>query len=115
MTSPAQMLTSPLSGGVVPRPRMVSHRMHLPEPRPPKTALYRAGRSSGSKTRAVGIFRIDNDALDAVNQFKGAVIVIGKGLHRLAPAAIEDRGRCRDARRGRRVLCPHHADKHIDR
>src|SRR5690242_2729603 len=100
MTSPAQTLTSPLSGGVVPRPRIVSQMMHLPEPRPPNAALYRAGCSSGSKTRAVGIFRVDNDALNAVNEFEGAIIAVRKRLHRLAPAAIEDRGRRRDARRG---------------
>jgi hypothetical protein len=34
---------------------------------------------------------VDNDALDSVDQFKGAVIAILDCLRRLAPATIQDR------------------------
>ena len=46
------------------------------------------------------IFRIDNDALDAMDQFKRAAIAILDGLRRLAPAAIEDGIGRRHPRRG---------------
>ena len=35
---------------------------------------------------AVGIFRVDNDALDSVDQFKGTVIAIARELKITAPA-----------------------------
>src|SRR5882757_11574147 len=59
----------------------------FPEPLPPYALLYRAGASSGSKIRAVGIFRTDNDALDSMDQFKGAIAAVLDGLGGLAPAA----------------------------
>jgi len=49
-----------------------------------------------------------------MHEFEGAIIIVREGLHRLAPAAIENRGRRRNTRRGRRVLCPHDADQHVD-
>ena len=61
----------------------------FPDPRPPCTALYLAGASSGSNIFAVGIFRMDNDALDFVDQFKvfsdkiatpGDGVIIFRGL-----------------------------------
>jgi len=58
---------------------------------------------------------MDNDALNAMYEFEGAGIVVRKRLHRLAPATVEDRGRRGDARRRRCVLCPHDADKDINR
>src|SRR5882757_5782673 len=81
----------------------------LPEPRPPNAALYRLDASSGSNTRAVGILRVDNDTLDFVNEFKRAIVAILQRLRRLAPAAIKDGGRGRDARGRRRVLGFHDA------
>src|ERR1700753_2263985 len=82
----------------------------LPEPLPPNAPLYRAGASSGSNTRAVGILRVDNDAFDLVDELKRAMVAILQRLRRLAPAAIEDRRRGRDARGRCRVLCLHDAD-----
>src|SRR6185437_361661 len=87
----------------------------LPEPLPPNTPLYRAGASSGSNTRAVGIFRVDNDTLDFLDELESAIVAILQRLHRFAPAAIEDRRRGRNARRGGRVLGLHDADQGIDR
>src|SRR3979411_1757351 len=60
----------------------------FPEPRPPCAALYRAGTSNGSKILAVGIFRVDNDALDFMDEFKGTVLAITDGLRGLAPATV---------------------------
>src|ERR1700732_4610182 len=74
----------------------------LPEPLPPNAALYRAGASSGSKTFAVGIFRMDNDALDSMDEFQGGVLARVDRLRGFAPAAIENGvGRGNPRRRGR--------------
>src|SRR6266852_690414 len=87
----------------------------LPEPRPPYAALYRAGTKSGSNILAVGILRMDNDALDSMDQFESAVIAILDRLCGLAPAAIQNgvgRGYpcCR-----RCILASHDADKDSER
>jgi hypothetical protein len=106
---------NPARGSVVPSPSTLSHTSNFPEPRPPCTPLYRAGASSGSKTFAVGILRMDNDALDAVDELEGAVIAVLQGLCGLAPAAIEDGVRSRYARRRGGILAAHDADQDIDR
>src|ERR1700730_7436910 len=62
----------------------------FPEPLPPYAPLYRAGTSRGAKILAVRIFRMDNDALDSVDQLERAVGAVLDGLRRLAPAAIQD-------------------------
>src|SRR3954447_5660588 len=87
----------------------------FPDPLPPYTPLYRAGASSGSKISAVGICRVDNDALDSMDQSKDAVIATFRRLRRLAPAAVQDGVGRRDARRGRCILTSHDADKNVDR
>src|SRR5215813_10200772 len=87
----------------------------FPEPRPPKAALYLEGARSGSKIFAVGILRVDNDALDAVDEFERAIIAVLQGLRGLAPSAVEDRVRGRDARGVGGVLRSYHADQAIDR
>src|SRR6267154_4157594 len=87
----------------------------FPEPRPPNAALYLAGRKSGSKIRAVGIFRMDNDTLDSMDQLKGAVIVIADRLRGLAPAAVENGVGGGNPRGGSCVLASHHADQDIER
>jgi hypothetical protein len=87
----------------------------FPEPRPPKAPLYRAGWSSGSKTLAVGIFRVDNDALNLMDQFKGTVVGVLKRLRGLTPAAVENGVGGGDARGRGRILASHDADQHVDR
>jgi hypothetical protein len=39
---------------------------------------------------AVGILRVDNDALDSLDQLEGAVVAILDRLRRPAPAAIQN-------------------------
>jgi hypothetical protein len=85
----------------------------LREPRPP--ALYRAGKSNASKIFVVRIFRMNNDTLNSMDQFKRAIIAIPQRLRRLAPAAIENGVRRRHARGGRRVLASHDPDEDVDR
>src|SRR3954454_3819644 len=58
----------------------------FPEPLPPCAPLYRAACSKGSKILAVGILRVDNDALDSLDLFNGPVITTLERLS-LAPAA----------------------------
>src|SRR5437899_7357848 len=58
---------------------------------------------------------MDNDALDSVDEFERAVIAAPQWLRGLAPAAIEQRVRRRNACGGRRVLASHDSDKNIDR
>src|SRR5258707_1225322 len=87
----------------------------FPEPRPPKAPLYRTGWSSGSKTLAVGIFRVDNDALNLMDQFKGTVVGVLKRLRGLTPAAVENDVGGGDARGRGRILASHDADQHVDR
>ena len=53
-------------------------------------ALVARGRQQRLENLAVGIFRMDNDTLDSVDQFKRAVIAVLDGLRRLAPAAVQD-------------------------
>src|ERR1700676_1262267 len=60
----------------------------FPEPLPPYRPFYRAGRSSASKTLAVGIFRMDNVALDSVDQLQRTVVAVADRLGGFAPAAI---------------------------
>src|SRR5882757_7379924 len=86
----------------------------LPEPLPPCTALYRAGLSSGSKTLAVGIFRVDNDTLNSMDQFERAVIAVLQRLRGLAPATIENGVGGGDACGGGGVLAAHDPDQHVD-
>src|ERR1700731_2890771 len=62
----------------------------FPEPLPPYRPLYRAGASSDSKTLAVGIFRMDNDALDSVDQLQRTVVAVADRLGGFAPAAIQN-------------------------
>src|SRR5690554_5957553 len=52
----------------------------LPEPRPPHAPLSRASSNSGRKTLAVGICRIDNDALDLVGHatLDSLVLLVGQ-------------------------------------
>jgi hypothetical protein len=64
---------------------------------------------------AVGIRRMDNDALDSLDQFKSSVVAILDRLRRLAPAAIQDGIGGGDFCCGRRVLAAHHADQDIER
>jgi len=48
---------------------------------------------------------MDNDTLNSVDQFEGAIVAVLQRLHGLAPAAIEDRGgRRRPAPQGSRPL-----------
>jgi hypothetical protein len=77
--------------------------------------LYRAGESNGSKTSAVWIFRVDNDALDSMDEFERAVIAAPQWLRGLAPAAIEQCVRRGNARRSRRILASHDPGKNSDR
>ena len=44
--------------------------------------------------------RVVNDTLDSVDQFQRPIVAVLQGLGGLAPAAIEDRIRRRDPRRG---------------
>src|SRR5690242_20053207 len=61
----------------------------LPEPRPPYAPLYLAGSSSGRKTLAVWICRIDNGPLNAAyGSDRVGIIVAHKGLWHLAVQAI---------------------------
>jgi hypothetical protein len=60
----------------------------FPEPRPPNAALYRAGKSNGSKIFAVGIFRVDNDKLNSLDQFKRTVIAASPAVAWTCSAAI---------------------------
>jgi hypothetical protein len=56
-----------------------------------------------------------NDALDSVDQFKGAVLGAFQRLRGLAPTTIQDgAGRSNTCRR-RRVGMPHHRNKNIER
>src|ERR1700722_7315715 len=87
----------------------------LPEPLPPCTALYLAGAHNGSKIRAVGVFRIDNDALDSVDQFKGAVAAVLDRLGGPAPSAVENGVGSRYFGGRGRILAAHHADQDIQR
>src|ERR1700722_15676486 len=115
---------NPASPSVVPRPKTLSKIKSLPDPRPPKIPLYRAGASSGSKISAVGIFSVDifgnnglgmnDDTLDAMNQCE-RVLVIADRLRRLTPAAIEQRVRRRDACRRGRLGVAHHGNEHVQR
>ena len=73
---------------------MSPKKCDLPEPRPPYAALYLAGNSSGSKIFAVGIFRVDNDALNSMDEFKCRVIAILQRLGGFAPTAVENGVRC---------------------
>ncbi len=57
---------------------------------------------------------MDNDALNLVDQFKGAIFAVLQRLHGPAPAAIEDRGGGGDACGMAGVLGLHDADKGID-
>ena len=54
-------------------------------------------------------------ALYSVNQFKRAIIAVLQRLRGLAPAAIENGVRGRNARRGRCILASHDADQDVDR
>lgn len=74
-----------------------------------------AGRSSGSKIRAAGIFRIDNNALDPVDQLQRALLAVGDRLDGLAPAAIQKRVGRGDACRWGSVLVAHDLGQRIDR
>lgn len=58
---------------------------------------------------------MDNDALDSVDQFKGAIIAVLDRLRRLAPAAIQDGIGRGDPRRRRRFGIPHDAHQDIER
>ena len=78
-------------------------------------AQYDDGFSSGSNILAVGIRRMDNDALDSLDQFESAVIAVLDRLRRPAPAAIQDGVGGGDFCCGRRVFTPHHADQDIER
>jgi peptidoglycan/LPS O-acetylase OafA/YrhL len=57
----------------------------------------------------------DNDTLDSVDQFKGAVVIIPDRLGGLAPAAVEDGVGGGNFRGGGGVLAAHHADQDIER
>src|SRR3954447_22461012 len=58
---------------------------------------------------------MDNDALNFMDQFEGAVVTILEGLRSLAPAAVEN-GVCGgDACRWRRLGVAHDADKDVKR
>ena len=57
---------------------------------------------------------MDNDALNLVDQFKGAILAVLQRLHGPAPTAIENRGGSGDARGMAGVLGLHDADKGID-
>jgi hypothetical protein len=59
--------------------------------------------------------RVVNDTLDSVDQFQRLIVAVLQGLGGLAPAAIEDRIRRRDPRRGGGVFRAHDADQNIDR
>src|SRR5579863_4542920 len=87
----------------------------LPDPLPPYTPLYLAGASSGSNIFAVGIFRMDNDTLNAMDQLQRPIIAVLDGLRSLAPAAVEDGIGGRDARRRRRLGIAHDANQHVQR
>src|SRR6202035_856715 len=88
----------------------------FPEPLPPNTPLYRTPPdSSGSNISAVGIFRMDNDALDFMDQFEGAIAAVLDGLGGLAPAAIQDGVGGRYFGGRRRILAAHDADQDIQR
>src|ERR1700733_12450307 len=86
----------------------------FPEPLPPCTPLYRARASSGSKTLAVGIFRMDNGALDSMDQFQRAVVAVADGLCGFAPAAIQNGIRGGYFCGGGGVLRSHDADQDIE-
>jgi hypothetical protein len=64
---------------------------------------------------AVGIRRMDNHALDSLDQLEGAVVAILDRLRRPAPAAIQDGVGGGDFCCGRRVFTSHHADQDIER
>src|SRR4030081_2265393 len=87
----------------------------FPEPRPPCAALYRAGTSNGSKILAVGIFRVDNDALDFMDEFKGTVLAITDGLRGLAPATVQNGVGGRYPRGGSSIFRAHDADQNVER
>src|SRR5450755_4714753 len=87
----------------------------FPEPRPPCTPLQRPGRSSGSNAFAVGIFKMDNDTLDSVDQLERAFVGGLERLRGLAPAAIEDRIGRGETRGMGCVLGAHDADQDVDR
>ena len=78
-------------------------------------AQHGDGFSSGSNILAVGIRRMDDDALDSLDQFEGAVIAVLDRLRRFAPAAIQDGIGGGDFCGGRRVFTPHHADQDVER
>jgi hypothetical protein len=78
-------------------------------------ARHGDGFSSDSNISAIGIRRMDNDALNSLDQFEGAVIAILDRLRRPAPAAIQDGVGGGDFCCGRRVFTPHHADQDIER
>src|ERR1700712_4294565 len=85
----------------------------FPEPLPPYAPLYRAGCSKGSKTLAVGILRVDNDALDSLDLFDGPVVTNLEWLS-LAPAAVENGVRRGNAGGRRRILALHDFDEDSD-
>jgi hypothetical protein len=64
---------------------------------------------------AVGIRRVNNDALNSLDQLEGAVVTVPDRLCRPAPAAIRDGVGGGDFCCGRRVLASHHADQDIER
>jgi hypothetical protein len=58
---------------------------------------------------------MDNDTLESVDQFKGAVVVIPDRLRGLAPAAVQNGVGGGNPRGSGRVLASHYADQDIER
>ena len=65
--------------------------------------------------RPASPFRMNDDALDPVNEFERAVATVLQRLRGLAPAAIENGVGGGDASGGRCILASHDADENADR
>jgi hypothetical protein len=64
---------------------------------------------------AAVLLRMNNDALDPMDQFERAVTAVLQRLRGLAPAAIENGVGGRHAGGGRCILAAHDADENADR
>lgn len=64
--------------------RASAKKCDLPDPRPPYAALNLAGLSSGRKTLAVGIFRVDDCPLDCLDPDARVFVIPHYRLRHLA-------------------------------